>query len=99
MKEFPVRQVFILDYSDFDDLTKEVYGRKYDFVPSEEANNDSSYYYSNVVAEPLDEYEANELLKFQNKVSDVNWFAGSLLQDMCFKKVIPPGNYLIQVCW
>ena len=98
MREFQTQQVFILDYSEFDALTKEVYGREYDFVPSEEANNDSEYYFPKVTAAGLDEYDSEQLRKFING-EEVNWLTRALLQDLCFKGEIPPGNYLIRVCW
>ena len=98
-------EVYILEYNDFDKLVRKTYNQYYDFVVDMECGNDSEHLFRDIGNESL--YVGNKILS-KWEIQDMNTFiktgrychmAGTLLEDMAMKKVIPPGNYLIEVSW
>lgn len=98
-------EVYILEYDDFDKLVKTTYNQDYNFAADMECGNDSEHLFRNIGNESL--YVENKILS-KWELEDINTFiktgiychmAETLLEDMAMKKVIPPGNYLIEVSW
>ena len=47
----------------------------------------------------LDEYDQEEVTKFQESGDYSYGTVSSLLDDLCFREIIEPGTYLITVYW
>lgn len=88
----------IVNYSDFDEFVNKVYKINYNFVAQQECGNDSDHSFPNVTGNILDsDKEDAEKLRKGEKPS---WFSTGLLLDcLCADGYIPPGHYLIKVCW
>lgn len=83
-------------YDDLDRFIEHIYGvDEYSFVAEQEANNYSSYDFT--VDGELDEWDEEELRKFVEKKSDCG--PATILNDMCRREIIEPGEYLIEVYW
>lgn len=91
--------VFEIEYGDFEKLVQRVYGQNYEFADDMECSNDSVHRFS-VKEEPLSRFVWGEedIDKF-TKTGKSSFIGHVLLQDMCNKKIIQPGKYLIYVCW
>ena len=91
---------FEIDCWDFEKLVHKVYGHKdYEYVADVECGNDSSQRYNGIkVDQESSKWDKRDLDEFieSGKYSNIAYI---LLQDMCRKKIIKPGNYLISVCW
>ena len=96
--KFSTREVFTVDGKEIERIIQAEYGQKYDIWSMEYAhNNYNSYHVPHVVFDkPFLEFEQEKL----------NWFVATgkgdyllyvLMQDMCNKKIIPEGVYLIVV--
>lgn len=83
---------------DYDDLDKFINFHFFDnedkfcFVADEEANNDSSYTY-NVDGE-VGGYGREKISN-----NETMYMTRTYLDEACRLGLIPPGNYLIEVCW
>lgn len=71
--------------------------KEYSFVADTECGNDSVHSFD-LDGSPPDEWG-------QKKVADfaagkrVSFVTRTLLQDMCSRCLIPPGKWLVSVCW
>lgn len=100
MREPKKSEYYVLDYSEFDDIVHEVYGKvaeAYDFVSSEEASNDTARLYK-VIPKKAEERISG------GSWDDIDWpeamfCSVNILDDLCFRKEIPEGNYVIAVRW
>ncbi|MBI4919560.1 hypothetical protein HY837_06520 [archaeon] len=94
-----VRKLTVLEvsWSKFEDFIQKVYNKEYDFVADQECSNDSSHAFERITGK-LDEYEESDLKKFV-ETGEYNNLASILLEDLCRKKLIERGNYLINVSW
>lgn len=91
-------EVFIIDYSDFEKLVKKIYGKGYDYLAQEEAENYSYKLYEDIRGK-LDDSEEEEIYEFQNTKGCDSCSMYALLQDLCKNNHIEPGNYLIKISW
>lgn len=94
-------EYYEMDYDEFEELimSKYPYIEQYEYVPCEESGNDTSHTYRNITAENWDKYDDEqwEVDIVQEKNYD---FASEIfLKKLCKDGHIPPGNYLIDVCW
>jgi hypothetical protein len=106
--------VNVLDYNEFDELVHKHFPERadYAFVADEEASNGSAYlcedvgvplkYKEGTPAEQIESWRQGEIQDFQEwlqkeKFSGVGKF--QILEALCRKGVIEPGNYLIKVSW
>lgn len=98
-------EVYTIDYNEFEKLVKDTYKQDYNFVADMECSNDSEHLFRDIGNESL--YVENKILS-KWEIQDINTFiktgrychmAETLLEDMAMKKVLPPGNYLIEVSW
>lgn len=90
-------EYFETEYEEFEELIKKVYEQNYDYICDTECGNDSSQSYM---------VQSNELDKYDEKAINIfiesgryNNMVAVLLNDLCRRKIIEPGNYLIHVCW
>jgi hypothetical protein len=91
--------VIEMDYSEFEEIVKRVYGVKdYSFVATEECGNDSSHTFEVTEKEELDEWETADIAEFTEKghKSYVNY---TLFKDLIRRGELEPGQYLVNVCW
>ena len=94
-KDFWVHQV---EYYDIDNFVKQVYGYDFSIAASEELKNDSQKTFL-VKKEELDEYEKETIEVFMKCGEDHGFMTGVLLNDLCNKGFIEPGEYLVNVSW
>jgi len=83
------KAIFEVQYGDFERFIKEVYGVRLDFVSWQECGNDSTtslYAEKNPRVAPLT----------SETVLENRW---EIMEDLCNKGLIEPGEYLIKVCW
>lgn len=84
-----------MSYNEFDGLVRECLNiPKYDVIAWNELNNDTDIYEEGIDGKTdhyyTDSYEAGEFEELS---------IGFLLNKLCSSKVIPSGNYVINVCW
>lgn len=93
------REVYItMDYYELEELVKKTYEIKnYSFIATEECGNDSTHSF-NVERKSLRDFEQEYIdeMKSGNPITCSNY---AILNDLCNKEVLEPGNYLIEVCW
>lgn len=95
---FKTKIIHEIDYSDFDLLIHNHYGRKdYEFAADKEAINDSCYSF-HIKKEPICSYNLPKLEQFING-GKFSYITRTLLQDLCNKEIIPEGEYIIKVSW
>lgn len=88
----------IVDYYDVEVLIHKIYGSHFEIVAQEEASNDSNLTFTVEAKEPEYDWDRDELEKFtSNRTSDCS--TSLILNDMCRKGIIEPGNYLINISW
>lgn len=87
----------VVDYNDFDRLVKEVYGKYFSFIDDQESGNDSSHEFT-ASRRKLDKYTKQKIEEFIED-GEYCFITDDLLQDLCIKKIISPGHYVIRVCW
>jgi hypothetical protein len=63
-------------------------------IPCEEEMSNDSTYSSNVNPEVPSAYEMKDILKGQ-----LGWKTGMILDWMCAEKVIPAGEYVVDISW
>ena len=83
-----------VDYHDLEDLLKKEYSDKYDsLIANEEWSNDSQHSFD-VLPKKLDKYAKRQIQK-----GDFTYRLSDLLNDMCLRRVIEEGKYLVRICW
>lgn len=91
-------EVFVMQYTDFDNLVKKVYHKDYSFVKDRKLEKGA-------LAEPLPEffsnvterfriYENEELEEFK-ETGNYSWLTHTLFKDLCRQGHIKLGHYLI----
>lgn len=92
---FEKQIVYSIDYSNLDSLIKKIYD-----VDVESAlcqKNDSTLSVS--VDGTQSDYDKKDLVEFfSTKIQEYNTLR-LLLNDMCRKDMIEPGDYIINICW
>ncbi len=89
--------LFKVNYSDLDDFISKVYNQEFEFAVAEESSNDTSHEFGGIDG-VIDEYDEKQLAEFI-KDGNYNYCARIIIQDLCRRKLIEPGDYLINVCW
>lgn len=98
LKKFEKFEVISVDYFDLEELVKRVYSQsEYSFVADEEMGNDSQKLYRDINGE-VDEYDEEKVKNFREN-GGYSYSSNAILNDLCRNKHIPPGNYLIDICW
>lgn len=106
--------VEVVDYGVFERFVSRITGREFSFVMEEECGNDSDHLFEGIRRVPdfnmmYKETTPPEKIKewFDSRTSEAQeWVDGgdyagaySLLQWLCVRRHVEPGNYLIQVYW
>jgi hypothetical protein len=91
----------VLDYDEFDKLVNDNIPSakgKYEIIAYEELSNDSAVVFEEVGGDYDDEF-FQKLTLPDIEAGNLMYRAGSLLEVLCHKGVILPGNYIIEVSW
>lgn len=91
-RQFKPELATFISYNELDELVSEVYGIEFSFIADQESSNDTDYVFR-VVGDEADEYTLGRI-----KNGD-GWNAYAILADMVFRKIIPAGTYVVEVCW
>lgn len=87
-----------VDYGDFNNWVMEYFKvPEYNIVECEKLNNDSSKTYN--IDSSLGGYEARCVLEFIASKGRKQYVTYALMQYACNKGEIPPGKYVIHICW
>lgn len=86
-----------VDYYDLEKAVTEFYKlpKRFDIL---ESPNDTDYAIE-VKAEPLDEFEVEDLAEMKESSSIACYQMYLPLQDMCLAGAIPAGSYVVRVSW
>jgi len=96
LKMDELKNVHLIDASDFDQFVREVYKqREYSFQADEEVGNDTEKLYQDITKEVDDEDSITEF----KKTGRYSCLSRSLLEDLCRQGLIVPGDYLIQLSY
>jgi hypothetical protein len=99
------KEVFwTMDYHEFDKLVNEHIKPigTFEFIADEEANNDSQYGFGDINVVPWEEWSEWDRVNYTELVSREHCPGLSsrvALMKLCLDGVIPPGDYIIDVCW
>lgn len=88
------QQTFHMDAFDMEEITEMVYGNRIEML---ESPNDTTHEFT--VDGKLGDYEKKQLKK---AIEDGNlecYSYGVILEDLCAKKIIKPGNYFLRMSW
>ncbi len=95
----------IVNYADLDEFISSIYDKTFNFASDQEANNYSSHDF-NVLKKAISESDDLDLKKWLNSSDDEEcegentcYLANTILQDLCFKGLIDPGYYVVNVSW
>lgn len=91
------KSVHHIDYSDFENIVKSVYGQDYEFTADEETPNDSSHSYSAKKGN-LNERNRKDIETFMN-TGKYQYLASAFIEDLVDRELLPEGEFLIEVCW
>lgn len=92
------KSIIEIDSNELDTLVHEKLGfKEYEFVPVEECGNDSSHEFT-VSNKPHDKWQQESIDKWA-KYKFVRYSNGAILNELCIKGFIEPGEYLVTVCW
>ena len=72
---------------------------KWQFVPEQEANNDSEYLYSNIHGEFSDDWKWQELIDNHKNKKYPRIGIDEVLHVLVNKGLIPAGNIIVEVYW
>lgn len=93
-------QVIEIEYYEFEQIVKRVYGAtKYSFVATEECGNDSDHSFDVSNKEALDEWEMKSIAEFIEKKGLKTYVNYTLFKDLVNRDELEPGQYLVTVCW
>jgi hypothetical protein len=107
------RTVYEIEYHEVEKLVHEHFGvghdpkpynrQAYNFVAAEECGNDCCIEIPSVSADPFDDddvdYYQEEIDQFLIDGTPGNLPNSIIMGLLCQRGLIPPGNYLVQVCW
>lgn len=93
--KFEKQIVYSIEYSDLDNLIEKIYDVEFESAFFQ--RNDSTLSVS--VDGTLSDYDQKDLVEFfSTGIQKYNTLC-LLLNDMCRKDMIEPGNYIINICW
>lgn len=90
---FEKKTYFTLSYSDLDEAISEEFEIDFEMVPEEELMNSIKKHF-HVEPQTLNSYDKEKI-----KAKRYSFLTGSLLNEMCYRGKIPPGDYLVEVYW
>lgn len=98
MLKTTTKTVHYVDYNDFDNKVKEIYGHDFEIIVDEECSNDCNLSSGNITISKLDGYDLGRLGKFLLDGRE-KWMWRILLKDMVNNGHAPEGEYIINVSW
>lgn len=95
--KFVQETYFTIDYGDLDEIIQAEYENE-DFTCVLGQHNDSTLEFS--IDGQFEDWEENNLQRYLKDFNQDEWNTTRwLMNDLCRKGLIWPGNYLIQICW
>ena len=91
----------VLDYAEFEDLVNEnipAAAGEYEFAPSEEADNDSSYEFNDIGKDYNSPFFQSHVLPDVEK-GNLQYRAYALFEILVHQGILEPGDYLVNVSW
>ena len=95
-----VKSIISTDYSDLEDLIKNVYSQDYEIMPSEEVGS------SQYAATYTQRVKKGELCEFYREkfeewkaTGEGQFILSLIMQDLANQDLIPEGEYIIDVNW
>lgn len=85
-----------VDSEDLSNYIEQFYGQPYNFVPDQEAGNDSEHHF--LVTGTLGPDEETSVKEFIAG-EGYTFIAQALLDDLCRELLLEPGEYIVEVCW
>ncbi len=92
------KTVIEMEYGELETLVKEALGQPFEFVPDQEASNDSTHSFSVDGSDP-DDYDQKKVDEFIKHGKWSNWLALPLMNTLCKMGKLEKGEYLVNVCW
>lgn len=87
------------EYQEIEDIIKSTYGRDFDLINDLECCNDTQHTFT-VEKGKNEKYEWNKnKLARWIETGEGNFITCMILDDLCDKGVLEPGEYLINVSW
>ena len=93
-------EVTTLDYYELDELINRTFfgdENVFEFVAHEEMGNDSEKLYQEIDGK-FNKYDEEALNNFLSR-KRIHYKTFLALNELCRRKIIEPGNYLIEVSW
>lgn len=91
-----IKTIRSVDYNDFDEFVRSIYGGDYEFVAIQEANNSSSYTFR--PDGKISDYQEKDVQKI--KSGKYPNYCNHILFDLLVKEgYLEPGEYLVEVFW
>jgi hypothetical protein len=87
-------QTFHIDAFDMEDITEMVYGTRIEML---ESPNDTTHEFT--VKAKLDDYNKKTVQQAIEDGSLECYAYGAILDDLCEKTLIKPGNYFLRMSW
>lgn len=94
--QYEKETVFKVDYSEFENFIKHLFGHDYEFVADIECSNDTEHRFSTEGG--LDDYDLERVNDFI-KTGEGIYLAGKLIKYLYKMGYMDPGVYLISVSW
>lgn len=89
------KHTYHMDAFGLEHITRMVYGNKIKML---ESPNDTTHEYS-ITGEGLDDYDQETLNKAIKFGGLEEWNYNLILEDLCEKGYVKPGEYFIRMCW
>jgi hypothetical protein len=96
MQSFTTEHVYTIDSYDLDKIISEYINHPFEFVPTEEASNDTVHRFSVDTNAGKDE---SELVCRLRSGKQESYCTSSVLDLMCRDGLLEEGIYMVEVCW
>lgn len=99
LSKFKTKTVHEIDYHEFENIVKSVYGvKQYSFVADNECGNESTHSIGPLKVRPLNQWESADITKFEN-TGKYLYLYSTLAQDLVNKGYFPEGEIIVEVYW
>ena len=94
------KEIISTNYNELEALIKKEYNQAYEIMPSEEVGSSqyAATYTQHVKKGELSDYDVEKFDVFKS-TGKGNFILSVILQDMCNKDILEPGEYIIDVNW
>jgi hypothetical protein len=101
--QYTTKNILHVDYRDLEEFINQVTGKTFEFAAVQECHKHASYEFNGIGGEddPLNSFdrEGAESFLWGSQQAPERYITGAILQCMCERGMIPPGDYVIQVFW